>query len=158
MMIRKILIGMDESKYAEHAAKYGFDLARSLKADVGIVNIVEPMAVPMVSNGADEILGTPLQGIPSMNYTDILEAQTKGSRSMLESAVKKFGKDLQVTSFNEYGSTGEGIISCATHFHADIIVIGTHARSGFDRFLSGDIAEYVVRHSEIPVLVVPGKE
>jgi nucleotide-binding universal stress UspA family protein len=36
-----------------------------------------------------------------------------------------------------------------------MIVIGTHSRTGIDRLLMGSVAEHVIRHSEVPVLVVP---
>jgi len=76
----------------------------------------------------------------------------------LARTAKKYAGKTQITQFNEYGSTGEGIISCSKEFKADLVIIGTHHRSGLDRLLMGSIAEYVVRHSEIPVLVVPSKE
>jgi nucleotide-binding universal stress UspA family protein len=156
-MIKKILIGVDDSKYAEHAAEYGFKLAQSLNAHVGLVNIIEPMAIPMAGNGADEILGTPMQGI-AVNNTDILDAQTQMSAMILERTAEKYAGTLQVTNFNEYATTGDGIVSCSVEFKADLIVIGTHTRSGLDRLFSSDVAEYVIRHSEIPVLVVPTRK
>lgn len=156
-MIKKILIGIDDSKYAENAAKYGFELAATLNAHVGLVNILEPLAIPMAGSGADEILGTSIQGVGAPDI-DMVEAQTKISENIIESTIKKFAGKTQVTHFNEYGSTGEGIISCSAEFKADIIVIGNHERSGLDRLFSGSVAEYVVRHSTIPVLVVPGEK
>jgi len=156
-MIKKILIGVYDSKYAEHAAKYGFSLAESLNAQVGLVNIVEPAAIPMVSNGADEILGSPMQAM-NTNNVDLLEVQTEISAAILNRINNKYAGKVPVTQFHEYGSTGEGIIGCSAEFKADLIVIGTHPRSTFGRLFSGDIAEYVVRHSEVPVLVIPSKE
>ena len=156
-MIKKILIGIDDSKYAQNAAKYGFKLAETLGAHVGLVNILEPITIPISGSGADEILGTSIQGVATPNV-DIIEAQTEISKNIIEDAIKKFAGKTQVTHFNEYGSTGEGIINCSLEFKADIIVIGTHERTGLDRLFSGSVAEYVVRHSTIPVLVVPSKE
>jgi len=156
-MIKKILIGIDDSKYAQNAAKYGFKLAETLDAHVGLVNILEPMAIPVSGTGADEILGASIQGVGAPDV-DIIQAQTEISKNIVESAIKKYAGKTQVTHFNEYGSTGEGIISCSLEFRADIIVIGTHERTGLDRLFSGSVAEYVVRHSTIPVLVVPSKE
>jgi len=156
-MIKKILIGIDESKYAEHAAKYGFDLAETLNAEVGLVNMIEPVAIPMTSTGADEILGTSMASL-NVNEVDLLNVQQEISEGILARTAKKYAGKTQITQFNEYGSTGEGIISCSKEFKADIIVIGTHHRSGLDRLLMGSVAEYVVRHSETPVLVVPSKE
>jgi nucleotide-binding universal stress UspA family protein len=156
-MIRKILIGVDDSKFAEHAAKYGFELATSLGAHVGLVHIVEPMAIPLASSGANEILGTPMQGL-GVNDMAVLDAQTDIGQTILENTARKFAGKLEVTNFSEFGSTADGIISCSLEFNADLIVIGTHSRSGFDRLISGNIAEDVVKNSTIPVLVVPGKE
>ena len=155
-MIKKILIGIDESAFAEHAAKYGFKLAETLGAHVGLVHIIEPTAVPTATTGADEILGTPMQSFGT-NDLEMLNVQNEVSEDILNRAAKKYGSKLQVTHFNEYGSTGDGIITCSKEYKADLIVIGTHQRSGFDRFMMGSVAEYVIRHSEIPVLVVPGK-
>ena len=154
-MIKKILIGIDESKYAENAAKYGFDLAKTLNAHVGLVHMIEPVAMPLSTTGAETILGTPMQGFSGVEDTELIDAQNELSENIIERTAKKFGGDQEVTHFNEYGSTAEGIIDCAKEFKADLIIVGTQNRSGLDRLLMGNIAEHVVRHSEIPVLVVP---
>lgn len=156
-MIKKILIGIDDSTYAEHAAKYGFDLAEKLDAQVGLVHITEPIALPMASTGGDEILGSQMQSI-AMGDADFLASQQEISENILERITKKYGSKMEVTHFNAYGSTSEGIIDCSKEFNADIIVLGTHSRTGLDRLFNGSIAEFVVRHSHIPVLVVPSKE
>jgi nucleotide-binding universal stress UspA family protein len=157
-MIKRILIGIDDSKYADHAAKYGFNLAEMLQAHVGLVHINEPMAIPISNGSADSILGTPMQGLSGIDDVDMLNAQTQLSENIIERTAKRYGGKLEVTQFNEYGSTADGIISCAKEFEADMIIIGTHSRSGLDRLLMGSVAENVVRNSEIPVLVVPSKE
>jgi nucleotide-binding universal stress UspA family protein len=157
-MIKKILIGIDDSTYAEAAAKYGFKLAETLDANVGLVHMTEPVSVTMANNGADEILGTSMQNLSGPDNLELLKVQDEIAENLITRTAKKYGGKLQVTQFNEYGSTGEGIINCSHEFKADLIIIGTHRRTGLDRLLMGSIAEYVVRHSEIPVLVVPSKE
>jgi len=156
-MIKKILIGIDDSTYAEAAAKYGFKLAETLDAHVGLVHMTEPVSVTMTNNGADEILGTSMQNLSGPDNLELLKVQDEIAENLITSTAKKYGGSLEITQFNEYGSTGEGIISCSHEFKADLIIIGTHRRTGLDRLLMGSIAEYVVRHSEIPVLVVPFK-
>jgi nucleotide-binding universal stress UspA family protein len=153
MTIKKILIGIDDSKYAEHAAKYGFEIARKFNAAVGLVNIVEPAMIPPMSGSNDPILGTmPNVGLQEMDMLDIRKNQ---SAEIVELTIKKFGSDMKVSHFTEFGSTAQGIIDCSKEFKADMIVIGTHSRSGIDRLLMGSVAEHVVRHAEVPVLVVP---
>lgn len=155
MHIHKILIGIDDSKYAEYAAAYGFDLAKSFNAHVGLVHIVEPAVTPVTTN--DSITGLPFPDA-GIDEVELLNIQEDMSENIVNRTIKKYAGDLQVTHFNEFGSTAEGILSCSKQFEADLIVIGTHSRSGIDRLLMGSVAESVVRSSEIPVLVVPLKE
>lgn len=152
MHITKILIGIDDSKFAEYAASYGFDLAKSFNAHVGLVHIVEPAVTPTVTN--DSITGLPF---PDAGYDEVelMNIQEDMSDNIVNRTIKKYAGDLQVTHFNEFGSTADGILNASKQFQADLIVIGTHSRTGIDRLLMGSVAETVVRNSEIPVLVVP---
>lgn len=154
MKISKVLIGIDDSKYAEHAAEYGFNIAHKFKASVGVVNIIEPVVIPETGVGVDPLMGT---GSPAniAQEMEILGIQKSNSENIVEAVVKRLAGDTEVSHFTEYGSTADGIISCGKEFGADLIVIGTHSRSGLDRLLMGSVAEHVIRHSEIPVLVVP---
>ncbi len=153
MKIKKILIGIDESSFAEHAAEFGFYIAHTFKAKVGLVHIIEPMVTPVATN-SDILLGTTPQ-VMGVNDLELITIQNDASETLIERTTKKFGRDLEVTHFNEFGSTADGILACSKEFKADLIVIGTHSRTGFDRLIMGSVAEDVVRHSEIPVLVVP---
>jgi nucleotide-binding universal stress UspA family protein len=154
MTIKKILIGVDDSKFAEYAAAYGFEIARKFSASVGLVNIVEPTMLPPMGTSADPILGMPMQGV-GVEEMELLDIRKSQAEDIFERTTKKFAKDIKVTHFTEYGATAQGIIDCSKEFNADLIVIGTHNRSGIDRLLMGSVAEHVVRHSEVPVLVVP---
>ncbi|MEO6849473.1 MAG: universal stress protein [Mucilaginibacter sp.] len=153
--MKKILIAIDDSKTSEHAAVYGFDLARLYNAEVCLVHIVEPMTLP--SSGTDMISGNPFEGAMAGDL-EIIKAQTDSSDNILQKTEMKFGADLKVTHFTEYGSPATGIVDRSKEFKADLIVLGTHGRTGLDRLLMGSVAEHVVRHSEVPVLVVPFKE
>lgn len=152
MKISKILIGIDDSKFAEYAASYGFDMARTFNAHVGLVHIVEPAVIADTSS--DSIIGMPLQ-TPDFNEMNVMDIQKDQAENVIERTVKKYAAGLQVTHFNEYGSTADGILNCSKEFKADLIVIGTHSRTGIDRLLMGSVAESVVRNSQVPVLVVP---
>ena len=155
MNINKVLIAVDNSKHAEHAAGFGLDLARTYKAGVGIVSIVEPIIYP--SSGADTITGMPIESA-SVNEGEMLKIQTESAENMMHQVIKKHGEGLEVTYFTEYGLTADSIMKCASEYNADLIVVGTHNRTGLDRLFMGSVAEHVVRHSHVPVLVIPMKE
>ena len=55
------------------------------------------------------------------------------------------------------GHPTEDIIKTAETWGADLLVVGTHGRTGLVHMLMGSVAEYLVRHSKIPVMVVPLK-
>ena len=154
MTIEKILIAIDDSTYAEHAAEYGFDIARKFDAAVGVVNIIEVAMMPQIDTTADPIMGMPMQ-VSGAEEMELLNIQKDQSENIVDRTIKKFAGDMPVTHFTEYGSTADGIIKCSNEFKANLIVIGTHSRTGLDRLLMGSVAEHVVRHSAVPVLVVP---
>jgi nucleotide-binding universal stress UspA family protein len=157
MDITKILIGIDESKYADNAAAYGFNLARKVSATVGIVNIIEPVA-GAVSPMNDTTFGLPFEGTADLTTVELLDSQNQAADTLLNRIITKYGEGLQVTQYTDYGSSSDGIINCGATFGADLIVIGTHQRSGFDRLLMGSVAGDIVRNSKIPVLVIPTDE
>ncbi len=158
MNINKILIGIDDSKYADHAAQYGFELGRKFGAAIGIVTIIEPIPAA-VTPMTDTTFGLPFEGAGAMADPELINTQDKAANTLLERIVAKYNTDAeQVTQFTDYGASADGIVNCAAQFGADVIVIGTHRRSGFDRLLMGSVAEEVVRHSPIPVWVVPYHE
>ncbi len=73
--------------------------------------------------------------------------------------MKEFAEDLGIDEedftmniFNYY-TEEEGILTFAEENKADMIMLGTHGRKGFSRFMMGSIAENVTNHSEIPVFV-----
>jgi nucleotide-binding universal stress UspA family protein len=154
MKFQRILIGIDESKYAENAAEYGFELAHIFKAQVALVHITEPIMIQPVNDPG--MLGSMIPTL-DVNEPELLNIQEEYSVNLIDRTIKKYAGDLQVTQFNEFGSTADAIIDCIGKFNADLVVLGTHSRSGLDRFFIGSIAEDVVRHSPVAVLVVPLK-
>lgn len=153
MKISKVLIGIDDSPYARNAAAYGFDIARSYNAAVGLVHIIEPAVIP--PSPADNFGGVVMDSSMGIQEVELAEIQANQSELIIERTVKEFGEGIEITTFKQYGSRADGIIDCSKEFNADLIVLGTHKRSGLDRLFTGSVAEGVIRHSTIPVMVVP---
>ncbi len=153
MNVKKIIIGIDNSTIAEHAAKYGFELAAVFKAEVGLVHVIEPAAMPITGN-VDPMLGTSMQDMGAVDV-ELMEIQSNASKKLVDRVAEEFGASISVKHFTEFGDTADGIIQACTEFNADLIVVGTHSRTGLDRLLMGSVAEHVVRHATVPVFVVP---
>src|SRR5439155_18076193 len=68
------------------------------------------------------------------------------------------GIDVAAPEVRVSPDAAEAIVEYAKDVHADIIVVGTHGRSGVSRLLMGSVAEHVVRTAPCPVLVVRPRE
>src|SRR5476651_893234 len=99
--MKKILIGIDDSKFADYATAYGFKLARQFKAAVGLVHIVEPIIAP-VTTTIDAGMGLPSDIGAEMYSVDMMHIQDERGKKMLDDAVKKYGGDLTIKVFEEF--------------------------------------------------------
>ena len=95
--------------------------------------------------------------VPFPSFADpwALDAE---SRLQVEGALREFcrgaGGDVAVDLRVEQGDVGQEIVRCAESLPADMVVLGTHGLSGFDRWVLGSIAVKVVRTSPVPVLTI----
>ena len=60
-------------------------------------------------------------------------------------------------AIGEIGDPADAIVRAAEESDADVIVLGTRERGWFDRLIHPSVSKYVVRHADIPVLVVPSR-
>lgn len=154
MEFKKILIGIDDSLQSEKAATYGFALAKLLQAEVGLVEVVEPIIVPPVTT---EIVGGEIDML-NMPPIEMMNAQENSAKTVMQRFIAMYGEEHNITQFMETGDAATVVVDTAAKFNADLIVVGSHGRSGFNRFFVGSVAEDVTRNTEIPVLVVPLKD
>jgi len=142
MQYKRILIAVDDSAYAMKAARAGFGIAQPLKAAVGIVYVI---------NKNKEVVSADL-GITSEESKTLL---LKEADKTIQQYIELYNNNLEVYRFTPEGIPEKEILNIANEWEADLIVMGTHSRSGLDRILTGSIAEYIIRHAHVPVLVTP---
>lgn len=145
--IRRILFATDFSKASRRAFDAAKTLAQSNKARLTIVHVHIP-PVPFV----------PEQYIESPRWAS-LETETKRwNRTQLDTLVKdarKNGVDAAAVLLD--GEPSRQIVRTARSRRADLVVVGTHGRGAFVRFLIGSVAARVVATAACPVLTVPGR-
>ena len=143
MLFGKILIAVDSAPIAAHAADVGCELARLAGAEVGLINVIDPELV----NAADT-------GIQPA----VFAASAKDEARKLIDAIRLRLPQGNAREFVEVGGAASEIVKAAKDWPADLIVIGSHGRSGLKRALLGSVAEAVMRHAPCPVLVVRAKD
>jgi nucleotide-binding universal stress UspA family protein len=142
MPFSKILIAVDSSEYSIAAAKKGLELAHQLNAKVALLYVID----------TSKALGNVDAGI---SQQEALIVMKKEAEQALEHLASYDGKNL--IKLMPEGHPKEDIIKTAENWEADLIVTGTHGRTGLMSLLIDSVAEFIVKHSKIPVLVVPSK-
>lgn len=134
---KKILFPSDFSVYGQEALKWATALARDTGATLIIAHVEEP---PMAYGGGEM-------------YFPIEEGDREELRRTL---VKILPTDSKVPFEHKLlvGDPATAIVEAAESENADMIVIGTHGRTGLTRLLMGSVAEAVVRRAKCPVLTV----
>jgi len=141
--IKKILIAIDDGPTSEKVASNGFKLGLQLNAEIALVSVVDT-AVLMTTDG----------DVTPGKLADIIKNDFKKSQKML---FDKIFKDYKVWTFVEKGKPFEAILKVAEEWETDLIILGTHGRTGLSHLLMGSVAEKVIRHSTKPLFIIPTK-
>ncbi|MFV0445778.1 MAG: universal stress protein [Planctomycetaceae bacterium] len=146
-MIRlsRILVPVDFSEFGKHALRYGCEFARRFGAEVHLLHVVEDV-YPMVPEAG---MLLPAQG----NYLQELQSAAHKALEQIPNEEMRTGLS-DVVRHTETGTPFLEIIRYARQADIDLIVIGTHGRSGLVHMLMGSVAEKIVRKAPCPVLTV----
>ncbi|MGH7306016.1 MAG: universal stress protein [Candidatus Rokuibacteriota bacterium] len=138
MKLRKILVPLDGSVLAEAALPRAVDLAESEGATISLLRAAEASG----RLGADPV---------EAQVTAVREAE-----EYLAGVVRRLAERgaTRVETHVWYGPPAAAITEAAAVQKADMIVMGTHGRSGLGRLVLGSVAESVLRGTTIPILVV----
>lgn len=146
--IKRILVATDFSDCARNAVDYALSWAERLGAELDIVHVFErPVYFEVgvahrLRHDVDQWIGELKREMAAQ--MDALITQLKGRAPTIRSVLKE-------------GAPGEEILKTARDTSADLIVMGTHGRSGLSHALIGSVAERVVRQALCPVLTVPSQ-
>jgi nucleotide-binding universal stress UspA family protein len=151
--MKKICIALDTTPSAQKVAELGYAYAKALNAEVTLVHVVND--VSYYTMNYDPIMG--YAGFLTSNTLELVEGLKNEAEKFLISSVKHLDNTSIKTAVLE-GSSADAILEFANNWKADLIVMGTHSRSGLANLLMGSIAVDVVKHSEIPILIIPTKD
>lgn len=154
--MKNILIAIDYNPTAQQIAEAGYELAKSMNAQVILLHVV-----------ADYTYYSSLDYSPIMGFDqfsnlgtvqlDSVKELENAAHDYLEQTKSHLGDDSIKTLVKD-GDSGDAIIEAAKNLEADIIVLGSHSRKGLDKILMGSVAEKVLRHSKIPLFIIPISE
>lgn len=137
-MYERILLPTDGSEGNGRAIRQAIELAAETGAELHVLFVVEDM--PYAPEMADESIEMQLREIGE-GAIETIRARAEEAGIELQTAIEEGMPHREILEYTD----SEGI---------DLIVMGTHGRSGLDRYLLGSVTERVVRTAEVPVLTV----
>ncbi|MHB1061315.1 MAG: universal stress protein [Thiobacillus sp.] len=147
-MYSKILVAVDESETSHHALQQAIELAKKLSASVRMVHVLDMSWLPIGPEVAID--------------TSALSAARRGVGEKIIAAVRDTAKAagfeadaVLIETETPTQQVAETIVREAARWGADLLVMGTHGRRGFQHLMLGSVAEQTVRRSPGPVLLIP---
>ena len=136
-MYDDILLPTDGSEGAEVAIDHALELAERYGSTLHALYVVERIHTADV--GTEQIIGA---------------MRSEGKRAVAEIAERAEAKGVEAITEVRVGSPARDILKYADENGVDLVVMGTHGRTGLNRYLLGSVTEKVVRLSDVPVLTV----
>jgi nucleotide-binding universal stress UspA family protein len=143
--IQRILCPIDFSEYSRHALDHAVALARWYGSTITVLHVFSTTPVAAYA-----------PGMPGFDPIVL----TSADRDQLLVDVKRFvdtesAPGVSIDAVIREGDAVGEILSLATDMEADLLIVGTHGRSGFERLLLGSVTEKLLRKASCPVLTVP---
>lgn len=149
-MYNKILVCLDGSKLAEEILPFALEQAGHFNSTITLFRAYSaPYNISLAVPGTS---GVPME-------TRSLEKQLIEDEKEAETYLQSLSEKLQTESgltvnYNKVlGAAGPAIVAYCRNEDIELITIATHGRSGLGRVLLGSVADYVIRHSNIPILL-----
>lgn len=137
-MYDRVLHPTDGSTGAAHVTLQALNLAKQYDATVYAVHVIDTDLTSLLSEGSTD--------------RSTLDRQAKTIVKNVERMADTHGVAVETAILE--GDPAESILDYADEIEADVIVSGTHGRSGVKRQLLGSVAERLVRHAKVPVMTV----
>lgn len=143
IQLKRILAPTDFSEFSDHAMQYATELSSQFDAELHLLTVVDD--------------STPMLMDPEfMPVEDFISQEMESAEKQLANRPgESWNEKLTVKRERRKGNPLVEIVRYAKENEIDLIVIGTHGRSGLIHMLMGSVAEKVVRKSPCPVLTVP---
>jgi nucleotide-binding universal stress UspA family protein len=146
---RKVVFCADFSENADYAFEFAHGIAKRDKGRLYILHVIpenpyQTFAESCISKDTVEKMRKELKENLDDNYK--------------EHYVKRIDNSIPVEIVTKYGREDDEIVKFAKQEKADIIVMGTHGRTGIEHVIFGSVAEKVLRHSPFPVFIIPCKK
>jgi nucleotide-binding universal stress UspA family protein len=149
----RILVATDGTPACARAFETAAALARALGASLVTLSIAPGPTGGSIGTASDPLDGAE-EAVAALEHQDPADARAVATARARAAAAAATALGVDVSWRVWEGPTGDAILAAAAAEHADLIVVGSHCRGAIGRLLLGSVSEYVVRHAQVPVMVV----
>jgi nucleotide-binding universal stress UspA family protein len=146
--LEKIGVATDFSETSDLALRYGITLAAQFKAELHLIHVIEDI-IPTV----------PEPGLAMLPTQEIMQTLRRSSEEAMSQQTTRIASDgVSIVKVIREGVPFREVDAYAREMGIDLLVVGTHGRTGLSHLLLGSVAERVLRSAPCPVLTVhPGE-
>lgn len=144
-MLKKILVPFDGSEYSENAFEKALEIAEKFKSELIVMTVIH-------SEISDSV------GMSLQRLEEIQDEQENIAESMLKKLETRAADKNVLLSIKiiHNPSSSDGIVAFADSGNIDLIVMGSHGRTGLRKIVLGSVANGVIGHAKCPVLITKG--
>jgi nucleotide-binding universal stress UspA family protein len=146
---KRIVVPLDGSELSERALPDATSQAKAFALPIHLIRVVDTHVLEQVGGSA-----------AAFNYTmlgEMFEQETRDAEAYLAEMTRRLENDgFTVTSDVRVGPVARSILDAIQE--GDMIVLASHGRSGIKRWVLGSVAEELLRHADVPVLMVKAAE
>jgi nucleotide-binding universal stress UspA family protein len=154
--MKRVLIALDYDPTAQKVAEVGFNLAKSMNAEVILLHVItDPIFYSTA--GYSPIMGfTGYMDMAPVQFESI-DGLKNATLQFLEKSKHHLG-DKTIRALVKEGDFADAILETAQEVKADIIVVGSHSRKWLENIVMGSVTEKVLHNTSIPLFIVPTKQ
>ena len=154
--VKKVLIALDYNPTAQKVAEVGYSVAKTMGAEIVLLHVISD---PVYYSSVEY---SPIMGFSGFMDTaqiqlESVEGLKEAALSFLEKTRQHLG-DKSIQTIIKEGDFAESILETSKALHADMIIIGSHSRKWLENIIIGSVTEKVLRHSQIPLFIIPTKK
>lgn len=144
-MLKKILVPFDGSGYSEKAYEKALEIAEKFESDIIVMTVLQSKIPDSSGVSIDRL----------QELQDEQENEATNMLRKLETEAKNKNIPFSIKVVHN-PSSSEGIATFAENNNIDLIVMGSHGRTGFRKIVLGSVANGVIGHTKCPVLITKG--
>jgi nucleotide-binding universal stress UspA family protein len=140
----RVLVPVDFSETSRRALAWAFDYAMRAPCEIHVLHVIESKARDAFDGAANDRITRDLQAVDEETRLEMEGIVPPGDRPLLGRMVRHVAE----------GNPARVILRLTKELEVDLVVMGTHGRSGLAHFLFGSVAERVIRRAPCPVVCV----